>query len=80
MRLARAPLIDFMVIGDESLVMTEHQCLRLAAVPTALLVYLDQPRSVDQITVHLNEEFGPAPDGRIQEVISDLVRHHLILT
>lgn len=46
MRLTRAPLIDFMVIRDESLVMTENQCLRLAAVPTALLVYLDQPEAL----------------------------------
>ena len=78
--LRRADIVDFLVVGEESLVLTQTQCLRLAAVPTALLAYLEEPRTVEQATAHLTAEFGPAPDGRLQQVIDDLVGHDLVRT
>lgn len=78
--LTRAELIDFMVIGEESLVLTETSCMRLSPVPTALLVYLDRPRMERQAAHHLERVFGPAPPKRIRAVIDDLVVHGLVVS
>lgn len=76
--LTRAELVDFLVIGEESLVLTETSCMRLSAVPTALLVHLDRPRRESQVAHQLEKVFGPAPPQRIRAVIDDLIVHGLV--
>lgn len=78
--LTRTALVDFLEVGDESLVLTEAECLRLTPVPTSLLRYLDEPRTMAQAVHHLEDSFGPAPPERMKGVISDLISHGLIVS
>lgn len=76
----RGAIVDLLVRDGESLVLTEHQCLRLTEVPTELLAFIDEPRTLEQIKAHLDERFGPAPEGRVEEIVDDLISHGLIRT
>lgn len=76
----RGDIIDLLVLDGESLVLTGRQCLRLTEVPTELLVYIDEPRSLEQVKAHLDDQFGPAPQGRTEEIVADLTSHGLIRT
>lgn len=80
MILRRGDIVDFLVVGQQSLVLTPSRCLRLARLPTTLLSYLEEPRSLEQVRTHLVTEFGPAPEDRLQEVLDDLIAHGVIRT
>lgn len=79
MIIERGPIIDLLERDGESLVLTEQRCLRLSAVPTAILSMLDSSRSQEEIERYVEATFGPPPPGRLQEVLDELAAADLII-
>lgn len=74
MSIQRADVVDFLVVDDECLVLThEGQAVRLSALPTAIFEFLDSPTSKDEIQRHLEERFGPPPEGDASDVLADII-------
>lgn len=76
--ITRGEIIDLLVRDGESLVLTPHQCLRLTEVPTAVLGLLTQPKSRAQLEAHVTSEFGPAPEGRLDELLAEMAEQGLV--
>ena len=76
--LQRGPIVDLLVGEDECLVLLEDQCLRLTAVAAAVVQLLDRPRTSADIEARLEAEFGPAPGGRFEEIVTSLVDQGLV--
>ena len=76
--ISRADLVDLLVREDEALVLTSRQCLRLSSVAAAIVACLDEPRSRVDVEAHLELRFGPAPEGRLEDVLAELQRQGVI--
>ena len=72
MHLARGDIADVLFGEDECLVLTTSACLRLTAVPAAIVELLETPRSEEELGVELEEWFGVAPEGRLTEMLDEL--------
>lgn len=72
MIISRRALVDVLWRADESLVLTESQCLRLTAIPSAVVAFVEVPCSLTDLEGHLAARFGPAPEGRLSEVLDEL--------
>ena len=70
--------MDILVRDGESLVLTEHQCLRLTEAPTAILAMLDEPRSRAEVEAQVSALLGPPPEGRLDELLAELVEQRLV--
>jgi hypothetical protein len=69
----RADLVDVLVRDGESLVLTENRCLRLTEVATAAVQILERPKERATLETMLVARFGPAPDGALDELVTELV-------
>ena len=78
MRWARDDVVDFLVEDGDALVLTSRECVRLSALPAAIVEHLDEPRTEADLTAHLEERFGSAPPGRLEEILGELTRRRLI--
>jgi hypothetical protein len=76
--LVRGEIIDLLFSDDECLALTQDGCLRLTAVATEVLAYLTVPRSLAEVSGHLEEAFGPAPEGAFEVLIEDLAQNLLV--
>lgn len=74
----RGAIVDLLVRDGESLVLTESQCLRLTEVPTAILEFLVRPRTRAELEGHVASEFGPPPEGRLDELLAELAEQGLV--
>lgn len=68
----RKDIVDVLFRADEALVLTSVQCLRLSSVAACVVAYLDEPRSAKAMVAHVEAQYGPAPDGRLEEVLGEL--------
>jgi hypothetical protein len=71
-------VVDVLFGEDECLVLTSTTCLRLSSVPAALVALLDRPRPETEVRAALNDRFGDAPEGRLEEVLGELVEHRVV--
>ncbi|HMS46778.1 hypothetical protein [Candidatus Neomicrothrix sp.] len=76
--LERGDILDLLFADDECLALTHDRCLRLTAVPTEVLAYLTVPRTVAEVSEHLEGIFGPAPEGIFEALINDLTQDRLV--
>lgn len=74
----RGAIVDLLVRDGESLVLTEHQCLRLSGVPTAIIEFLARPRQYAEVESHVAAVFGPPPEGRLDAVLAELAEQGLV--
>lgn len=77
--ITRGDIVDFLVRDGESLALTPDRCLRLTDVSTAILAVLDRPRSRAEVEEHVSSLFGPPPQGRLDEVLAELVGQGLVV-
>ena len=70
--LSRGDVVDVLFGDEDCIVLTSSTCLRLTAVPAAIVESLEEPRSEDELRQALEERFGPAPEGRLEEVLEEL--------
>ena len=75
----RGEVVDMVVRGGESVVLTQERCFRLSAVATQVMRVLDDPRTLEEIEADLLATFGPAPDGALASVLDDLISQGLVL-
>ena len=78
MRWARDDVVDRLVEKGEVLVLTSRECVRLSTLPAAILEHLAEPRTEEDLTSHLEDRFGSAPPGRLEEILGELTRRRLI--
>lgn len=71
-------VVDVLFADEECVVLTADRCLRLAAVPSAAIAYLVGPRSVPELRVHLEEHFGPAPEGNLEAMVDELIATRIL--
>ena len=76
--LERGDILDLLFADDECLTLTHDRCLRLTAVPTEVLAYLTVPRTVAEVSEHLEGIFGPAPEGTFEALLNDLTQDRLV--
>lgn len=76
--ISRDDVVDVLIRDDEALVLTSRQCLRLSALAAAAIAFAEVPRSQDDLRAHLEERFGPPPEGRMEQVLADLVAQRVI--
>ncbi|HNI71041.1 MAG TPA: hypothetical protein PLO27_06945 [Marmoricola sp.] len=77
----REPVLDQIREGDRCAVMIGNDVLVLSEVPTALLAALDAgPLGLAELEQRLSETFGPAPQGAVAEVVSQLEQAGLVST
>ena len=76
--LERGDILDLLFADDECLALTHDRCLRLTAVPTKVLAYLTVPRTVAEVSEHLEGIFGPAPEGAFEALLKDLTQDRLV--
>jgi hypothetical protein len=72
MTFTRGDLADILLRDGESLVLLPHRCMRLSAVPTAIVTILERPKSREEIESRLEDVFGAAPQGRLDAIIEEL--------
>ncbi|WP_203567983.1 hypothetical protein [Aestuariimicrobium ganziense] len=69
-------IVDFYVHGDESLVLTGRQCLRLAPIATLIMQLI--PCSRAELEAALVEQFGEPPAGELDSQLEALAEHGLL--
>ena len=74
----RGSILALLCADDESLPLTHDRCLRLTAVPSEVLAYLTVPRTVAEVSEHLEGIFGPAPEGTFEALLNDLTQDRLV--
>lgn len=78
MLIGRDDVVDVLLGDDEAVVLTSRQCLRLTALSAAIVAFLVEPRPEVEVLAHLEDLFGPAPDGRLEQVLDELTHQGLI--
>ena len=72
--LSRLPVLDEYADAARCAVMLGNDVLVLSEIPTALLRVLSEgPRSLDEVEARLAADFGPAPEGALADVVTQLV-------
>lgn len=76
--ISRGKIVDLLVRGGQSVALTEHRCIRLTEIPTEILLFVDKARSLTDLRVHLEEQFGSAPEDKLEEILAELLSADLL--
>lgn len=63
MKCRSAAVTDWIVEGDESVVMINDRVMHLSALPTAILSAAGDWTDLSELVAVLEQKFGPAPNG-----------------
>lgn len=74
----RGAIVDLLMREGECLALTEGRCFRLTEVPTAILDVLARPMTRAELESHVAAEFGPPPEGRLDELLAELAAQGLV--
>lgn len=63
MKVVRIPPVDRLTERDESLLLYEHQVIRLGLIGTVIFDAAEQPVDIALLAQHLEDTFGPPATG-----------------
>lgn len=75
--------VEVLIVDDDGLALHNGELLRLGPVSCAIVEFLDEPRSLEALVVHLESQFGAPTAGSVHDaVVGQLVdlRSHGIVT
>lgn len=70
---ALGPVADILFDDGEAAVLLENQLLRLGPVASAIVELLDEPRTIDALTVALEERFGTPEGMSVRDAVEEQI-------